>query len=775
MLRRAAIVFTVLFCLQAGVVLAADCSYDRGEAIQLFRDYVVPTIPDSSFVIAYCPQTMLNSGDIVVDGVTGTPLFTANVPTWLFYVDGSPLARFYHPTSLYFLEPAICTLVGPIDAEGWPRINGTSYYSGDDRYDLTDTAWVGHTYRTFFGDPVGSPMPSRETGIVPGATSVEDGCACMLIVDGMNTTESHHDVAGAQGAIDACHETVLTEPTAEQVCDALAAFAAADPPCDRLYFYFTGHGYSNSLIVNESDWSEITHERLAECLGATGIRPIATIIDACGQGLWPEAARNAGLVGTHITSSDGEPAWHTTEGNEGYWGMSESAGVYSYYLWICLNQGMTLEEAHACATDSLNAAFERILEYVNDHAQSDFDRDLARLRFRLERQEPQIEQVTEATADSTATTSVVPGDDVAGCIVFSGPQSTDTSRAVVMFIEGPPDPDCPEIVNPWLYIGGWYHNYYESSRVFSVAGGTGRYAINCISDDYPVRFGVTWPFADGEATPPDGPYYPAFSMGWPDGSGAEFNPSLGSGTGGGSLDLPLLSAPYSLCGIPRFIGGTYYWGVTASYSLVGSTGHPEIYVDGDITAPYSGDLFLRLYAESLSDPDAVPRETLRMILSVYHDGIPLVSSEVVFYNVGTSEQPEIPPVELTLPPFGAGNLTIELNSVVEGSELPGVLGLDAIVLAFNGPVSASCCVGMVGDANNSGDEMPTIGDISTMIDAKFISEDCEARIACFAEADINRSAEGEATCDDVTIGDISMLIDYLFITGPQEMTLPDCP
>jgi subtilase family serine protease len=86
-----------------------------------------------------------------------------------------------------------------------------------------------------------------------------------------------------------------------------------------------------------------------------------------------------------------------------------------------------------------------------------------------------------------------------------------------------------------------------------------------------------------------------------------------------------------------------------------------------------------------------------------------------------------------------------------------------------------CCTGRVGDANGSGDDAPTIGDISTLIDAKFIAGTCVGKIVCMAEADINQSATGDATCDDITIGDISMLIDYLFIAGPENMTLPDCP
>jgi hypothetical protein len=92
-----------------------------------------------------------------------------------------------------------------------------------------------------------------------------------------------------------------------------------------------------------------------------------------------------------------------------------------------------------------------------------------------------------------------------------------------------------------------------------------------------------------------------------------------------------------------------------------------------------------------------------------------------------------------------------------------------------GDVCETCCIGRVGDANNSGDDTPTIGDISTVIDAKFISGSCEGRVTCFAEADVNQSGGSSPTCDDITIGDISMLIDYLFITGPESFgPLPDC-
>ncbi|MEW5796030.1 MAG: hypothetical protein AB1772_06675 [Candidatus Zixiibacteriota bacterium] len=84
-----------------------------------------------------------------------------------------------------------------------------------------------------------------------------------------------------------------------------------------------------------------------------------------------------------------------------------------------------------------------------------------------------------------------------------------------------------------------------------------------------------------------------------------------------------------------------------------------------------------------------------------------------------------------------------------------------------------CCVARVGDANSSGEDEPTIGDVTVMIDAKFITGTCDGVLNCLPEADINQSATGEPTCEDVSIGDITYLIDYLFITGPS-LGLPDC-
>ncbi|MEW5796868.1 MAG: hypothetical protein AB1772_10985, partial [Candidatus Zixiibacteriota bacterium] len=113
------------------------------------------------------------------------------------------------------------------------------------------------------------------------------------------------------------------------------------------------------------------------------------------------------------------------------------------------------------------------------------------------------------------------------------------------------------------------------------------------------------------------------------------------------------------------------------------------------------------------------------------------------------------------------------------AKLWATLGITAVPLLalLNLPsataAQANCCVGTVGDANGDGSPEPSLGDITLIIDAKFISLSCDA-IPCIAEADINQSGGANPTCEDISIVDVTILIDYLFITGPENITLPQC-
>ena len=83
-------------------------------------------------------------------------------------------------------------------------------------------------------------------------------------------------------------------------------------------------------------------------------------------------------------------------------------------------------------------------------------------------------------------------------------------------------------------------------------------------------------------------------------------------------------------------------------------------------------------------------------------------------------------------------------------------------------INTGCCVGTVGDVNGEGGDVPTIGDVSLMIDFLFISG---TPPTCMAEADVNQSGGLNPLRLDISIADVAMLIDHLFISG---VPLPNC-
>lgn len=125
--------------------------------------------------------------------------------------------------------------------------------------------------------------------------------------------------------------------------------------------------------------------------------------------------------------------------------------------------------------------------------------------------------------------------------------------------------------------------------------------------------------------------------------------------------------------------------------------------------------------------------------------------------------------------FSADEITFAAVNLIQPTVGVGPLDITAANIGwFNVNSPSSCCVSHPGDANGNGADEPTIGDVSAIIDAKFITGSCAGILACLAEADVNLSGGCNPTCSDITIGDISMLIDYLFISGLDPIGLPNC-
>jgi len=117
----------------------------------------------------------------------------------------------------------------------------------------------------------------------------------------------------------------------------------------------------------------------------------------------------------------------------------------------------------------------------------------------------------------------------------------------------------------------------------------------------------------------------------------------------------------------------------------------------------------------------------------------------------------------------AGSNPIQVASYSQYNLIASTHAGDFVPEALDGVAEASCCIGVVGDANYDGQYDPTIGDVSTVIDFLFING---TPFECFLEADANLSGAPDPGPEDITIGDVSTLIDFLFITNNP---LSPCP
>jgi hypothetical protein len=222
--------------------------------------------------------------------------------------------------------------------------------------------------------------------------------------------------------------------------------------------------------------------------------------------------------------------------------------------------------------------------------------------------------------------------------------------------------------------------------------------------------------------------------------------------------------------------GIYYWRVTATGDLYGFerlatpdyesfdfTYTPTTPSAFDLIAPLSGTEFFSIAEIDFDWEDAttpVPLDAITYTLRVSSD--PAVETDVIVESPAASSA-------LTVPVAGLPrNQVLYWN--IAATNTQSLTRMSSSVYSFE---LAGCCEQRVGDVNGSGVDEPTIGDVSALIDARFINNNWSI-IPCLAEADINQSGGLEPEILDITIGDISMLIDYLFVTGPQKMSLPDC-
>lgn len=83
-------------------------------------------------------------------------------------------------------------------------------------------------------------------------------------------------------------------------------------------------------------------------------------------------------------------------------------------------------------------------------------------------------------------------------------------------------------------------------------------------------------------------------------------------------------------------------------------------------------------------------------------------------------------------------------------------------------LTPECCLGVVGDANGDGRDLPTIGDVSTLIDYLYITQ---IPPVCYGEADVDLSGSLRPTLGDIALSDVMELVEHMFVLDTPP---PDC-
>lgn len=276
------------------------------EAVQKVIDEVLmPAGLGASDVVVYGPVEPLQAGERVLpvleaDGAHAE-VFVIEHPTWFFWIDLMPFARFAHPTQFVYVD-ASTGEVRVQDQMWYAVLNAEEFLPIEDKNDP----------RRVFGDPV--HPESLEPGAVGKVTTLEAGKSRFGIDSGLRqqgqedelksaaivangwpgSTDTKQDFDNMVKALGDRRYTVKPVPpnpagkqaTKDSILAALDALAGSAEPLRQVVFYYTGHGTSGNLNMGSEKETDITigPVEIARKIAAIDALETVIILDACETG-----------------------------------------------------------------------------------------------------------------------------------------------------------------------------------------------------------------------------------------------------------------------------------------------------------------------------------------------------------------------------------------------------------------------------------------------------------------------------------------------------------
>ncbi|GAB5518540.1 MAG: hypothetical protein RhofKO_07910 [Rhodothermales bacterium] len=336
-------------------------SYD--DARELLTERVPQVCQEPERALAYLRFERLQPGDVVTPAFDADQSFTIGEEQYFGWIDCEPYASFGHLNSYVFIDYDIQGDVTDATGEqAWPLINGIDYPS-EINIDLSSEELV-------YGEPLVpvsvNDLDTITTFAEPSGTS--KGCA--LLVSGKWNEKKTWEEAAFDRDIQTAKDNFTNEALGPRLPEDRVftlknpkstdlinfIFNSLPDDCDKLYFYYSGHGGSSGTL-----WLQDASLSLSNLAGALLVLDVelCIILDACFSGKAIEAFRNSTRLFdnkvTIVTASADDKVSYSDYVRLPD-GSSVWVGAFSFHFFQCLGEGdadtdnsalVSLEEAYA--------------------------------------------------------------------------------------------------------------------------------------------------------------------------------------------------------------------------------------------------------------------------------------------------------------------------------------------------------------------------------------------------------------------------------------------
>ncbi len=255
-------------------------SYEQARKLLLDRVIKPGSLRPGDALIAFRLPKPLTAGQRVAPYRGRGPAFRAKGPTWFFWVDDDPKARFEHLNRYVFID-AKTRKVRVIKQQWWPLVAGKAPWYAFNTY-WKKANWAFST-----------EQPLRRTSARSTLTSLARAAGtaeCAVIVQGSNDDKGGF-AQDANGMGEVLKVTFgldtrkLNPPNNNKANFENAVHDLAEDGCTNMLVYITSHGAKGIVDMGTGDYSAANLKALMEKYPHVGFK---VVIDACKSGSWIE-------------------------------------------------------------------------------------------------------------------------------------------------------------------------------------------------------------------------------------------------------------------------------------------------------------------------------------------------------------------------------------------------------------------------------------------------------------------------------------------------------